>query len=293
MSCSNVKKFKDLYRYCGKRGHGKSAPACIRQTQCSVYGNRCMHCHIESVCCSKDRARRLTPAAPSDNEGAIFDALCSIHTMGNTHGRSAIPLGYQVYDNLSDTWLRKRSTAQPFVDITVKIVPDDYYMYAFGVGLSTLTTSWSIYAMEDTGCQICLAGLKVICHLGLRRSDLLLFNLQMHTCYIWRHPDPWDHHPPLVWKRYTGTSHWNSAKDSSSARKHAWIISPCKKQCDDRACSCMYIVGGALLYLIALLHFDWKFYRRSISCTTVFIIRSLSIWVSQPLYADFHNEHGL
>lgn len=128
-----------------------------------------MHCdrpnHMESVCCSKDRPRCLTPAGSSDKEGAIFNALCFIHTMENTHRRSAIPLGYQVYDNLSDTWLRKRSPPQPFVDMTVKIVTSDYN--AFEVGLSTPTTSCSISAMADTGCQSCLADMKVIRHLGL------------------------------------------------------------------------------------------------------------------------------
>lgn len=176
MNCPNVKEFQDLCGYCGKKGHGKSAPACIHQTQCPAYSNRYMPNHMESVCCSKDKPRRLTPAAPSDNEGAIFDALCSIHNMENTHHRSAIPLGYQ-YDNLSYTWLRKRSTPQPFVNMTVKIVPDDYNAFRCRPVYHNnilLYFCHGRHRMPELPCQYEV-------HLGLRTSDLLLFNLQLHT----------------------------------------------------------------------------------------------------------------
>ena len=57
----------------------------IRQVKCSAYDQRCGYCdrrhHLESVCRSKDKPRHVKPATPVDHEGAVFDALCAIHTL--------------------------------------------------------------------------------------------------------------------------------------------------------------------------------------------------------------------
>ena len=42
-------------------------------------------------------------------------------------------------------------------------------------------TPVQLSAMADTGCQSCLASVKVIRHLGLRESDLIPVTMQMHT----------------------------------------------------------------------------------------------------------------
>lgn len=240
--------------------------------------------HMESVCCSKDKPRRLTPAAPSDNEGAIFDALCSIHNMENTHHRSAIPLGYQ-YDNLSYMWLRKRSTPQPFVNMTVKIMPDDYNAFRCRPVYHNnilLYFCHGRHRMPELPCQYEV-------HLGLRPSDLLLFNLQLHTA---TNGDIWILEVTLsacLEKTHRDESlklgKWPTSQtvrtDSSSERKHVRIISPCKKQCDDCVLVAVYLHPLRSSFIPDCTAACWlvMFYRRSISCTTMFIIRSLSIWV--------------
>ena len=60
----------------------------------------------------------------------------------------------------------KRSSPQPFVNVTIKIVPTHYT--DLGFDLSAPTVTCQIPAMADTGCQSCLAGMKVIRRLGLR-----------------------------------------------------------------------------------------------------------------------------
>ena len=54
-----LKDKNELCSYCGKKGHGKSAPARIRKKECPAYDNKCGHCsrdhHFESVCRSKDK----------------------------------------------------------------------------------------------------------------------------------------------------------------------------------------------------------------------------------------------
>ncbi|MCG8044423.1 MAG: reverse transcriptase family protein, partial [Candidatus Thiodiazotropha endolucinida] len=174
--------------------------------------------HFESVCRSKDdvygrskdytarKARRQPPRDP-DHENAVFDALCTLFdqssrevdptmelfdlssrdggpTMDNvcsvTRGNHTIPLDHHVYDNKSDTWVRRSSKPQPFINVTVQTHSQDYAELGFGdKHISSLSVSVS--AMADTGCQSCLAGLKVIHRLGLRESDLLPVTMRMHT----------------------------------------------------------------------------------------------------------------
>ena len=87
---------------------------------------------MESVCCSKNNPKPA-PAPPQDSEGAVFDALCTVTDSGQSPtGRQTIPLDHHVYDNLSDTWHMKRSSPQPFMNVTIKIVPTDYTDLGFG-----------------------------------------------------------------------------------------------------------------------------------------------------------------
>ena len=50
-------KDQDPCSYCGKRGHGKNAPARLRCKGCPAYGTVCSHCgkdhHFERVCRGK------------------------------------------------------------------------------------------------------------------------------------------------------------------------------------------------------------------------------------------------
>ena len=174
-----------LCGYCGKKGHGKSAPARLRRRECPAYGHHCQHCnrdhHLESVCRSKDKPKIATRVPPSvdDREGAIFNTLCTVTASGNRYGRKAIALDHHLYDMLSDTWVKKRSRPQPFMHLTVSISSEDYENLGFT--LNTRTKTATLPALADTGCQSCLAGIKVIHRLGLRRSDLIPVTMTMHA----------------------------------------------------------------------------------------------------------------
>lgn len=172
--------------YCGKRGHGRSAPARIRKTECSAYGHICELCnrnhHLEHLCRSKDKPKL------SDNKtfsgSAVFNALCSMQTdehctVSDSGIERAISIDHHVYDELSDTWAKQRSRPQPFVNVTARVATEDYEALGFRLSRDTATTS--LPAMADTGCQSCLAGLKIIHRLGLRESDLIPVTMKMHT----------------------------------------------------------------------------------------------------------------
>ena len=88
----------ELCSYCGKRGHGKSAPPKIRKSDCPAYGKTCDHCgranHFEAVCRSKDKPRNPAPSSDGtrETEGAIFDALCTTTNLNRDRSKHVITL---------------------------------------------------------------------------------------------------------------------------------------------------------------------------------------------------------
>ena len=169
--------------YCGKTGHGKQAAARLRRKECPAYGHRCELCnrdnHFESVCRSKDKPKIHNTISPKtqDCEGAVFDALCSVTAVGQ-QGKSIV-LDHHIYDQLTNTWIKKNSSPQPFISLTVSVSATDYN--ALGFTLKGKPTKTVLPAMADTGCQSCLAGIKVIHRLGLRRSNLIPVTMSMHA----------------------------------------------------------------------------------------------------------------
>ncbi|CAG2221850.1 unnamed protein product [Mytilus edulis] len=73
----------------------------------------------------------------------------------------------------------KASQPQPFVNLVLRILPEDYE--AFGFNMTKRTNTVAISAMADTGCQSCLAGIKVIHRLGINQTELIPVNMKMHA----------------------------------------------------------------------------------------------------------------
>ena len=51
----------------------------------------------------------------------------------------------------------------------------------FGFSLAATHKPVLTHAVADTGCQSCLAGIKVVRKLGLTKSDLIPVTMKMHT----------------------------------------------------------------------------------------------------------------
>ena len=58
--------------------------------------------------------------------------------------------------------------------------PDDYSALGFRFKQKRVISA-VLPAMADTGCQSCLAGMKVAHRLGLREADLIPVTMKMHT----------------------------------------------------------------------------------------------------------------
>ena len=167
--------------YCGRQGHGKQAPTNIRKKSCTAFGHTCGHCgknnHLEAVCRSKDRVRK-TPPTQHESDNALFDTLCAVYNKQH-HNACAIVLDHHVYDQLSGTWVNRKSQPQPLIKLTVQAVPADFQ--ALGFPLRIKPRPVTISAMADTGCQSCLAGIKIMQQLGLQQSDLIPVSMRMHA----------------------------------------------------------------------------------------------------------------
>ena len=161
----------------------------IRRHDCPAYGTICDKCgrqnHFTNVCCSKDKSNRpqqLTPPSgiTRETESAIFDSLCTATSHSNKPSKGVISLDHHLYSHLTDRWVRQPYKPQPFITLTATADPEDYTALGYNPPTSQPTQA-QLSAMADTGCQSCLASMKVIHRLGLCESDLIPLTMQMHA----------------------------------------------------------------------------------------------------------------
>ena len=172
--------------YCGRKGHGKSAPIHIRKTECPAYNQKCRQCgrdhHFAEVCRSQgiDRPKMKTTVGAQDTsecEGAVFESLCGVNDVSPSGRLTA--LDHHRYDETSGKWQKRASKPQPIVTLTANILAEDYE--EFGFRLWATTKPVTVHAMADTGCQSCLVGINVINRMGLKRKHLIPSSMRMHA----------------------------------------------------------------------------------------------------------------
>ena len=125
------------------------------------------------MCRSKSGTR---PAKDTGHEDAIFDTLCEITSADNTKGTT---LDDHVFDKFTKERLRRQSKPQPYIRLQMSIQQEDNDHFGFPLRIPQKLSFVS--AMADTGCQSCLAGLKIVKKLGLSTRDLIPINIKMHA----------------------------------------------------------------------------------------------------------------
>ena len=167
-------KHQDTCTYCGTKGHGRNPPTRIRRTECPAYGTKCNHCdkdhHFEKVCRVKNGTKT------TEHGDAIFDTLCGLSSTDNSN---STPLDHHIFNQFTKGWLRRQSKPQPFVRLQMSVEREDYNH--FGFTLKNPRQQSFVSALADTGCQSCLAGLKIVKKLGLSTKDLIPVALKMHA----------------------------------------------------------------------------------------------------------------
>ncbi|CAG2216564.1 unnamed protein product [Mytilus edulis] len=149
-----VRDKNEVCTYCGKKGHGK-VHQFVSVNQIAL--------HI----------------AISVDTTTVNTTLKSISSDSHKINGRTLAIDHHLYDNLSDTWIIKASQPQPFVNLVLRILPEDYE--AFGFNMTKRTNTVAISTIADTGCQSCLAGIKVIHRLGIHQTELIPVNMKMHT----------------------------------------------------------------------------------------------------------------
>ena len=153
--------------YCGKQGHGKAASPRIRKNECPACEKKCDASgrpnHFENVCRSKDKPK-LSKTSEQDAENTILDAL-----------------DHHIYNELNDCWIKQPSKLQPFIHYLNRCMPARR-LHSLGFK-PTIKRSKEIEvsAIADTGCQSCLASMKIIERLGLQKNDLIPVTMRMHA----------------------------------------------------------------------------------------------------------------
>ena len=107
-----------------------------------------------------------------ETESAVFDAFCTATSLSQTRDGRTIHLDHHLYNQLNDRWIRQSSKPQPFLTLTATAHPEDYRVLGYKP-ITPQPKTITISAMADTGCQSCLASIKVIQCLGLCEDDLI------------------------------------------------------------------------------------------------------------------------
>lgn len=105
-------------------------------------------------------------------EGAVFITLCTATSLDQDRVSNIISLDHHLYNHLSNRWVRKASKPQPFITLTTTVNPAHYTALGYKP-ITSQPKTIRLSAMADTGCQSCLASMKVIHRLGLRDTDLI------------------------------------------------------------------------------------------------------------------------
>ena len=171
--------------YCGRKGHGKTASFQVRKNLCPAFNKPCNKCkrlnHFETVCRSKlNLSEQPNENTKNSKQNAIQenDILCSLQSPYQSK-TSSIALDHHLYDQLTNTWIKRPSKPQPFININVSLSSEDNE--SFGHKLNTESQKILVSAMADTGCQSCLAGINVMKRLGLGKNDLIPVSMKMHA----------------------------------------------------------------------------------------------------------------
>ena len=144
--------------------------------QCTLCG---VFHRFESVCQNQHRQKQQQGDSMVDDNTAVFQALCSTTDTPPATANS-ISIGHHVYDEIWDTWHRRRSDPQPTTKMLLNFISTDISDLGFK-SVSLPSTPTVLYpVMADTGCQSCLAGEDLLInYLRLQRSNLIPVTMKM------------------------------------------------------------------------------------------------------------------
>jgi len=79
------------------------------------------------------------------------------------------PTSHHVYDKTSKSWKKRRSSPQPYLDLSISIDDESYSQFGYRPIANHPERVITVPAMAGTGCQSCLMGFKCVQKLGLTK----------------------------------------------------------------------------------------------------------------------------
>ena len=144
----------------------------MRREKCPAYGKICKTCgkknHYSEICKTKKLSEIFEEESDED---FLFNTEESASCV------NAFSIDHYQYNKISDTWIRKPSSLQPFIKLRISTNKDDYA--EMGCSLKKSESSCVLPVMADTGCQSCVAGVKILTELNLSESDLIPVSMKM------------------------------------------------------------------------------------------------------------------
>ena len=113
---------------------------------------------------------------PVSYGNTVFDYTCTLTTIQDNRIDT---IDHHIYDQPTESWVRRKSAPQPFIQLRAEINKIDYSR--LGLGLDTGNRQIITEAMADTGCQSCLTGTAILDELGLSARDLIPVTLTMRA----------------------------------------------------------------------------------------------------------------
>ena len=176
----------------GRQGQNKEADSknldfensesAVFDTLCNISSDTL--CNISSDCSAETIDSKSDNYTPSETIYGIDAA-----------GKRVITRDHHIYKALCDTWERRASDPQPSLDVSIGMLLSDYSALGLDTPKSPKTIQYR--AIADTGCQSCLAGVKLLHKLGLQIHHLIPVTMKMTATN-----DPWSPNPAHIRQCY-------------------------------------------------------------------------------------------
>ncbi len=83
------------------------------------------------MCRAKSRQPSQEPAL-DESESAVFDSICSVRSFSiPSRSSQELTLDHHLYNKLANSWTKQKSRPQPFRNLLVKALPEDFEHFAF------------------------------------------------------------------------------------------------------------------------------------------------------------------
>ena len=128
----------------------------------------------------------VAPSPPSDSNlgpapNVAPDSICTSQSSQSLRADDNLPiLDHHIFDKKLQTWIKKPSQPQPFLNLDISIHPEDYDALRLPRMVRKRITA-KLTVLADTGCQSMLISYKLLRKIGIYEKHLIRASMRMNT----------------------------------------------------------------------------------------------------------------